>query len=76
MSDFDEMELGIREFLIFEFTDKGAPSIFGSKVIKQNIEGTDRCLTCFKKEFGVTLCDCKGVSFCSVKCKAANTKHL
>lgn len=35
----------------------------------------DRCLTCCKKEF-VTLCDCKAVSFCSVKCKTSNIKHV
>jgi ubiquitin carboxyl-terminal hydrolase 4/11/15 len=75
MADFEEFELGLREFLVFEFMDKGAQSMFGKHVVKQKIEGSERCLTCLKKELGVVLCDCKTVSFCSQKCKTQNAKH-
>lgn len=75
MSDFEEFELGLREFLVYEFTDKDAPSIFGKNVTKQKIECSERCLTCLKKEAGVVLCECKTVSFCSQKCRQLNAKH-
>lgn len=73
--EFEEIELGPREFFIFEFLDKPGVSLFGANIIKQNIEGMDRCLTCCKKDTPVTLCECKTVSFCSPKCKTSNAKH-
>lgn len=75
LADFEDVELGIREFLIFEFSDASGTSVFGKHIVKQKMEANERCLTCLKKYLLLMQCDCKTVSFCSLKCKQANTKH-